>query len=152
MTPKSWPGVESWVRCLTQTPSGCRSAKVAGRTCTVQPQEDWSLSLTSIDRNNYKLGRTTLQRQEASQAWECTLLIPALKKQKQAVLCEFQASLGYRKSSKPAREHSETLSQTQKQNQGSLIKGLCRLGWLMNMPVRDMGKLRYCTGWYCVST
>lgn len=44
------------------------------------------------------------------QVWCCSPLIPALGRQRQVGLCEFESSLVYTMSSRTAKGHSETLS------------------------------------------
>jgi hypothetical protein len=64
-------------------------------------------------------GRYQKNNQQA-RMWGCTLLIPALGRQRQAEFCEFKASLVYRVSSRTARATQRDLvlnKQKQKPNQ-----------------------------------
>lgn len=53
---------------------------------------------TALNKQRYHPGRNL-----ASQAWWCTLLGPAIARQRQAELCEFRSSLVYMENSRPAR-------------------------------------------------
>ena len=76
--------------------------------------------------------------------WGCTPLIPALGRQRQADLCEFEASLVYRESSRTARAEKSCLKSKAKQH---THKKVCTLGelarWLSKCLLSSLTEFNY---------
>ena len=87
------------------------------------------------------------------QAWWCTLLIPALRRQRQVDLCKFEASLIYKASFRTVRAIQRNLSQKIKPNlkqktkqQKSLLKSYAQ-GSLFNHEEQSMSVIKNGYNW-----